>query len=395
MGLGPPILALYRQLKGLGAFEGINSVMELGAQNVWCPRAELVKNLFGAFDKPPPTQEMLDRFANWKGSARELYTALGFQFHCIDVDPQFESIRLDLNFDECPPEHVGKYDFVTNHGTSEHLLNQQNFFKVVHDLTKSGGLMLHAVPFTGQIEHGFFNYQPNFFEALARYNSYKLLGVWVGPGWQAASLVPWEPDILDYMVINSKTTHLLVTLSQKMYDTPFNVPFQAVYEPVTPDEVMQRYNLIVDGEFYDGKRVKHITKEAIIAEKVAHETLVLRNELASLKGQYWDVATRLATAEKEIGPLKSELAGSLLRFETLQHQLQNVLESGTRVPPEVQRVVPGQIEERIKGQQETTSNVGAIAAKLERQHTGQAASALSGRELLSELGGRIRRRLFT
>ena len=142
------------------------------------------------------------------------------------------------------------------------------------------------------MEHGFFNYQPNFFESLARYNSYKLLGIWVGPGWQAASLIPWEPDILDYMVINSKTTHLLVALLQKMYDKPFSVPFQGVYEPSTPDEVMARYNLVVDGEFYDGKRVKHITKEAVIADKVAQDTVVLRNELASLQGKYWDVVTR-------------------------------------------------------------------------------------------------------
>jgi hypothetical protein len=235
------------------------------------------------------------------------------------------------------------------------------------------------VPFTAHIEHGFFNYQPNFFEALARYNSYKLLGVWVGPGWQAASLVPWEPDILDYMVINSKTTHLLVALSQKMYDTPFSVPFQGVYEPMTPDEVMQRYSLIVDGEFYDGKRAKHITKETVIADKVAQDTIVLRNELASLQGQYWDVATRLATAEKEIGPLKSELAASLLRFETLHRELQTVLGSDVRIPGV---------------QQETTAKIEAIAGKLERQHPRQSASALSGRELLSELGGRIRRRLF-
>ena len=292
---------------------------------------------------------------------------------------------------------MGKYDFVTNHGTSEHLLNQQNFFKVVHDLTKPGGLMLHAVPFTAHIEHGFFNYQPNFFEALARYNSYKLLGVWVGPGWQQASLVPWEADILDYMVINSKTTHLLVALSQKMYDTPFSVPFQGVYEPMTPDEVMQRYNLIVDGEFYDGKRVKHITKESVIADKVAQDTVVLRNELASLNGKYWDVATRLATAENELGPLKSELAASLLRFETLQRELRTMLESGIRVPAETRQGTAAGTNGRTAAstEQQTTAKMEAIADKLERQHTRQAASALSGRELLSELGGRIRRRLFT
>ena len=176
------------------------------------------------------------------------------------------------------------------------------------------------------------------------------------------------------MVINSKTTHLLVALSQKMYDTPFSVPFQGVYEPMTPDDVMQRYSLIVDGEFYDGKRAKHITKETVIADKVAQETVVLRNQLASLEGKYWDVASRLATAENEIGPLKSELAASLLRFQTLQHELQTARDSGGRLAAQVQP---------------------ATAAQTEHQAAARSASDLSGRELISEFGARIRRRLFT
>jgi hypothetical protein len=365
MGLGPPILGLYRQLKTLGAFENVHDVMEIGAQNVWCPRVELVRNLFRAFDKPPPSQDMLDRFANWKGSAEELYTALGFNYRCTDVDPQFNSIRLDLNFDECPPEHRLQYDFVTNHGTSEHLLNQYNFFKLFHDLTKPDGLMLHAVPFTVHLEHGFFNYQPNFFDSLARYNSYRMLGTWVGPGWQAASLIPWEPDILDYMVINSKTTHLLVVLMQKMYDKPFNVPFQGVYEAGTPDEVMQRYNVIIDGALFDGQRVKHLTTDKIVADRVEHETLVLRNELASVNGKYWDVAGRLAAAENQIEPLRAELAASLLRYQILQDAVQD-------------------ISPRVKQKSQE---------KLERR-AAQSAPELSGRELLNELKNRIMRRLF-
>ena len=48
MGLGPPVLALYRQLKAAGVFDDITDVMELGAQNVWCPQSELVKSLFKA-----------------------------------------------------------------------------------------------------------------------------------------------------------------------------------------------------------------------------------------------------------------------------------------------------------------------------------------------------------
>jgi hypothetical protein len=140
-----------------------------------------------------------------------------------------------------------------------------------------------------------------------------------------------------------------------------------VYEAATPDEVMERYNIVVDGEFYDGKRVKHLTKEGIIADQVAHETLVLRNELASLDGKYWDVATRLSAAESEIRPLKSELAASLLRFQALQQELQSM------APDLASRA----------------------AATIERKALVRSASSLSGKELLLELGARIRRRLLT
>jgi hypothetical protein len=167
------------------------------------------------------------------------------------------------------------------------------------------------------------------------------------------------------MVINSKTTHLLVTLSQKMYDQPFNVPFQGVYEAATPDEVMQRYNLVVDGEFYDGKRIKHITKEGAIADTVAQETTVLRNELAALNGKYWDVVTRLSAAENEIGPLKSELAASLIRFQALQQEIQ-------AAAPELP----------------------LLADKVEHRVEARTVANLSGWDLLAELRARIRRRLF-
>jgi len=256
VGLGPPILALYTQLKRLGVFENVSAVMELGAQNVWCPRPHIVCELFRAFAKDAPDAAMLQRFADWKGSARELHTALGMSYACVDLDPSFNSIPLDLNFDETPAEHVGRYDLVTNHGTSEHIMNQYNVFKMMHDLTKPGGYMLHAVPFTVHLEHGFFNYQPNFFQALARYNSYNVIGVWVGPDWQLASLVPWESTLLDYLVLNAKTTHLLVAMLQRVHETPFCVPFQSVYEGMIPEDAAARYSVVVDGEMRDGRVVK-------------------------------------------------------------------------------------------------------------------------------------------
>jgi hypothetical protein len=51
MGLGPPEIDLYRQLKLQGALEGVTEVMELGSQDFWCPQKNLVTALCKAFGR--------------------------------------------------------------------------------------------------------------------------------------------------------------------------------------------------------------------------------------------------------------------------------------------------------------------------------------------------------
>jgi hypothetical protein len=265
MGLGPPILALYRQLKLLGALDGIDSVVELGSQGVWCPDVRLLTGLFEAFSRPVPPCQELEVYINATGTghaaSRHLHENLGFKYDCVDIDGNFGSLTLDINFDSVPPESRGKYGLTTNHGTTEHVLDQRNAFKMIHDFTRAGGLMLHALPFTVHLEHGFFNYQPNLFDALARYNSYQTLGTWVGPDWSLSSLVPWEPKLLEFLTLNAKTTHLLVILQRKLHDTEFCVPIQGVYEPMLPKAATDRYHLVVDGKYYSVRRAQQITKE--------------------------------------------------------------------------------------------------------------------------------------
>jgi hypothetical protein len=140
--------------------------------------------------------------------------------------------------------------------------------------------MLHAVPFTVHLEHGYFNYQPNFFESLAKYNAYDVFGIWVGPDWQLASFIPWQPTLLDYLVLNAKTTHLLVALLQKQYDKPFCVPFQGVYEPMTSDQHLARYAMVVDGEIFDAARARHhvtAARSARLAELPGRDLLAELN----------------------------------------------------------------------------------------------------------------------
>src|SRR5262245_37150403 len=152
MGLGPPILALYRQLKLLGALDGIDSVVELGSQGVWCPDRRLLTGLFEAFGRPVPPSQELEVYINATGTghaaSRHLHEKLGFKYDCVDIDGNFGSLTLDINFDSVPLQARGKYGLTTNHGTTEHVLDQRNAFKMIHDFTKAGGLMLHALPFT-------------------------------------------------------------------------------------------------------------------------------------------------------------------------------------------------------------------------------------------------------
>ena len=198
MGLGPPVIELYRQLKLQGALDGITEVMELGSQDFWCPQKNLVTALVRAFGKTVDDPALLNTTNTSQKPARLLYDALGIKYGCVDVDGRVGSVVLDLNFDPVPNEEKGKYGLVTNHGTSEHILNQYNVFKAMHDFARPGGVFIHAVPFTVHLEHGFFNYQPNFFEALARYNSYETLGIWVRTRLAACEFRPLGSSITGF-----------------------------------------------------------------------------------------------------------------------------------------------------------------------------------------------------
>jgi len=87
----------------------------------------------------------------------------------IDFGGTEKALKLDLN----QPISLGReFDVVYNGGTAEHVFNVWQFFKTVHDHTACGGLMIHGAPFTGWLDHGFFNFNPTFFWDLAAANGY-------------------------------------------------------------------------------------------------------------------------------------------------------------------------------------------------------------------------------
>lgn len=253
MGVGPGVLSLYAMMRKDGLLRTSDKFIELGAQDLHCHgNQQAVLNLFEAFGVPPPEVQGLKKLAEGS-SARALFERLGMEYWCVDASGEHGALKWDLNFDECTPEHRGQYQFVTNHGTTEHLLNQLNAFKIIHDLAASGGLIMHALPFLSYLDHGYFNYQPNLFIDLARVNGYELLGMWINIDPKFSHLIPWERGLEKHLQSGVSDSDLVV-LFRKTMDEEFSVPFQAVYEHRVPESVLQRYRYVVDGQAVSGRR---------------------------------------------------------------------------------------------------------------------------------------------
>jgi hypothetical protein len=54
---------------------------------------------------------------------------------------------------------------------------------------------------------------------------------------------------------------------------------------MTNEEHLARYAMVVDGELYDGKRVKYISKEKIVAERLEEETRTFHSELTAARAK--------------------------------------------------------------------------------------------------------------
>ena len=121
---------------------------------------------------------------------------------------------------------------MTNFGTTEHVANQLQSFKIIHDLAAAGALMLHVLPAGGMLNHGLVAYNPKFFWMLGRSNGYKI--VFMTMGWSERD--PGLPkDLQDFLALYDREAESefadfrmpetsVVVVLQKIFDTPFVAP---------------------------------------------------------------------------------------------------------------------------------------------------------------------------
>lgn len=197
MGMGFQDLSYLLRLKQNKSLDDLNCVCDIGASQLYLVDQEDYLGSFMNTVNKRTTSQLLSRndlkkLANL-GYAKKMWEHMGYNYICVDTSNEVEALNLDLNFDEVPAERRGCAQLVMNMGTTEHVANQIQAFKIIHDLTAVDGLMYHNVPFQGYQTHGLINYTPKFFWMVCRSNNYEFLDFSIQASAKSESI---HPDIL-------------------------------------------------------------------------------------------------------------------------------------------------------------------------------------------------------
>jgi hypothetical protein len=201
MGLGPGFLTDLIEMKRGGRLTRGLKIMEIGAQQLadsLLQANDLLDDLYAIFAKPRPDLGVPSGgsvLSDNAPSSRVFWKSLGFEYAALDFDGHRDSVAIDLNHDPVPQAFKNSFDLVVNTGTTEHIANQDNCFRVIHDLACKGGVMYHELP-AGMTDHGLINYNPRFFWKLRDANDYEVLSMKL----LSAGTVP----VPDHIIENNK-----------------------------------------------------------------------------------------------------------------------------------------------------------------------------------------------
>jgi hypothetical protein len=232
---------ILRDMFKQGLFRPGGAILELGEANWYGNLAaiQLIDDIRACVTDPARQQSLVTRMERAAESqdvmapfeivkiVYEMFFAPS-DMQAIDFGGTPTAKKLDLN---TPVQLDRRFDVVINHGTAEHIFNVAQVFRTAHDYTLPDGYMIHESPFTGWVDHGFYNMQPTLFFDLAEVNEY----------WFVAMLIE---DIMAGELVQVETREsvhelsaagrivdnaMLFTVLRKRHDRPFRPPMQGYY----------------------------------------------------------------------------------------------------------------------------------------------------------------------
>jgi hypothetical protein len=110
MGLGPQFLRSTGNLKRPEHSRGLTASSSSGRRGYGVLTGAYLPIFFEAFGRPLPPHSELDLYINNTGTglapSLHLHECLGFKYDCVDIDGNFGSLTLDLNFDSVPADRL-------------------------------------------------------------------------------------------------------------------------------------------------------------------------------------------------------------------------------------------------------------------------------------------------
>ena len=107
--------------------------------------------------------------------AKIIYESRGVKHTSIDLNGKHGALPFNLD-EPLPEEYTDRFNVVTNYGTIEHVNNQYQVFKTVHDSCKMDGVMIHGFPMKDTFAgHCRYYYPEIFSDYLSRYAVYEII----------------------------------------------------------------------------------------------------------------------------------------------------------------------------------------------------------------------------
>jgi len=104
--------------------------------------------------------------------AKEIYENYGVQHVSIDLNGKDGALPIDLG-QPVPFIFINQFDVITNYGTIEHVNDQFQAFKNMHEMCKEGGIMINVFPLMGNWpKHCRYYYSEKFVNGLANATGY-------------------------------------------------------------------------------------------------------------------------------------------------------------------------------------------------------------------------------
>jgi SAM-dependent methyltransferase len=189
MGISKGGFGLLAQLSTTKPMSG--SVLTLGRQHVFLNSEEANDIL---------TNAGLAEFNFVNGvNDEQLLRALGFsEVQSLDFnDFEGSTICHDLNL-PVPKKLHGRFDWVLDFGTIEHIFDVREVLGNICDLLSKSGVVVHLSPTNNHVDHGFYQFSPTFFQDYYVANGWEIIDCAVIDYSRKHSTEPWK--VLEYEI---------------------------------------------------------------------------------------------------------------------------------------------------------------------------------------------------